>query len=425
MPSISSLVSIQTGSNSRRPSRVRLRIADISRSILPIDDLMKPSASEKSSESCLSAPSSTGSAVSVAFSGADGAADCSRDKRCDPLEDVAAQFLQLAGEAHDVHQRRAQIVADDVGEALDLVIGFAQVGGALVDRGLEVEIIVAQPGFGLVARARRAPHQEDRDAGQRDHEARADAGDRGRQRLAAIGVGRALDKQPVFLGPHPHREIVDMFHGVAPDALAHDLGGVVHALLDRAVRCRARIPRSAVVERHAVSLMMLDLNRIVADRAAPASSAPGMMFGDGFSKSVRNSGRNVSEIAALRAFGAAHLQQESDIWFSTSTVCTTARAVLARLVDQRTEAALIAISTRNPAASSRICPMARLRWASAVTVISRHEQTEQAPLANPYTLQRAMEPIGSMRRRIFQEVFAQVLPSTGWPARYCSSQWMW
>ena len=140
MPSISSLVSIRTGSNSRRPSRVRLRIADISRSILPIDDLMKPSASEKSSESCLSAPSSTGSAVSVAFSGADGAADCVAGKRCDPLEDVAAQFLQLAGEAHDVHQRRAQVVADDIGEALDLVIGFAQVGGALVDRGLEVEI---------------------------------------------------------------------------------------------------------------------------------------------------------------------------------------------------------------------------------------------------------------------------------------------
>ena len=79
MPSISSLVSIRTGSNSRRPSRVRLRIADISRSILPIDDLMNPSASVKSSESCLSAPSSTGSAVSVAFSGTDGAADCSRD----------------------------------------------------------------------------------------------------------------------------------------------------------------------------------------------------------------------------------------------------------------------------------------------------------------------------------------------------------
>ena len=148
----------------------------ISRSILAIDDLMKPSASEKSSDSCLSAPSSTGSAVSVAFSGACGAADCGAGKRCDPPEDVAAQFLELAGEAHDVHQRRAQIVADDIGEALDLVVGLAQIGGALVDGGLEIEIVVAQLRFGLVAGARRAPHQEDRDAGERDHE--AGAGDR-------------------------------------------------------------------------------------------------------------------------------------------------------------------------------------------------------------------------------------------------------
>ena len=126
----------------------------ISRSILPIDDLMKPSASAKSSESCLSEPSSTGSAVSVALSGADGAADCARAKRRDPLEDVAAQFLELAGEAHDVHQRRAQVVADDIGEALDLVIGFAQIRGALVDRGLEVDIVVAQPVLRRLSRAR-------------------------------------------------------------------------------------------------------------------------------------------------------------------------------------------------------------------------------------------------------------------------------
>ena len=64
-------------------------------------------------------------------------------------------------------------MADDIGEALDLFIGFAQIGGALVDRGLEVEIVVAQLRFGLVAGARGAAHQEDRDAGERDHEAGA------------------------------------------------------------------------------------------------------------------------------------------------------------------------------------------------------------------------------------------------------------
>ena len=80
MPSISSRVSIATGWNSRRPSRVRLRIAEISRSILPIDDLMKPSASVKSCESCLSAPSSAGSALRSPLSGACGAADCWRGR---------------------------------------------------------------------------------------------------------------------------------------------------------------------------------------------------------------------------------------------------------------------------------------------------------------------------------------------------------
>ena len=52
----------------------------ISRSILAIEDLMKPSASEKSCESCLSAPSSTGSAVSVALSGTGGAAAAARPR---------------------------------------------------------------------------------------------------------------------------------------------------------------------------------------------------------------------------------------------------------------------------------------------------------------------------------------------------------
>ena len=156
MPSISSRVSIRTGWNSRRPSRVRLRIAVIRRSILAIDDLMKPSASVKSCESCLSAPSSTGSAVSVALSGAGGAEIAARASVRDPLEDVAAQFLELAGEAHDVDQRRAQIVADDIGEALDLVVGLAQIGGALVDGGFQIEVVVAQLRFGLVARAARS-----------------------------------------------------------------------------------------------------------------------------------------------------------------------------------------------------------------------------------------------------------------------------
>ena len=98
-----------------------------------------------------------------------------------------AQVLELAGEAHDVDQRRAQIVADDVGEALDLVVGFAQVGGALLHRGFQVEIVVAQLGLGFVARVGRAPHQDDRNAGQHQHQPRAGRGDRS---PPATGCGR-------------------------------------------------------------------------------------------------------------------------------------------------------------------------------------------------------------------------------------------
>ena len=125
------------------PSRVRLRIAEISRSILAIEDLMKPSASVKSSESCLSSPSSAGSAS--AASDRHAAAAAAWPSAAMRRKMSVAQFLELAGEAHDVHQRRAQIVADDIGEALDFVVGLAQIGGALVDGGFEIDVVVAQP----------------------------------------------------------------------------------------------------------------------------------------------------------------------------------------------------------------------------------------------------------------------------------------
>ena len=69
----------------------------------------------------------------------------------DALEKVLAQRLELGREAHDVDQRRAQVVADDVGEALDLVVGFLEVGRAVFDDPFEI-------GVGrLPARARAAP----------------------------------------------------------------------------------------------------------------------------------------------------------------------------------------------------------------------------------------------------------------------------
>ena len=55
-----------------------------------------------------------------------------------------------------------------------------------------------------------------------------------------------------------------MFHGVAPDALANDLGGVVHALRAGQFDGGAEFLDPLVVERH----YLVDeppLNRIVAD----------------------------------------------------------------------------------------------------------------------------------------------------------------
>ncbi len=182
---------------------------------------MKPSASPKSSESCLSVASRTGSALSVAFSGACGSGDAARPRAAMRLKMSPAQLLELAGEAHDVHQRRAQIVADDIGKALDLVIGFAKVGGALVDGGLEVEVVVAQSRLGLVAGAGGSAHQEDRQAGQRDHHARPGDGDAGGQHLAAIGLGSADQEQPRFLGQHRFCRRADGRAGRASRRLAH------------------------------------------------------------------------------------------------------------------------------------------------------------------------------------------------------------
>ena len=109
-------------------------MAAISRSILPIDDLMKLKDSSNSCASSLSSSAQRGARPGGA--GARGAAVCGADSLCDPLEDAGAQFLQFAGEAHDVDQRRAQVVADDVGEALDLLVGLLQVGGPLRRRRL-------------------------------------------------------------------------------------------------------------------------------------------------------------------------------------------------------------------------------------------------------------------------------------------------
>ncbi len=55
-------------------------------------------------------------------------------------EEVVAQRLKLAGEAHDVDQWRAQVVRDDIGIALDLGIRLFEIGGAFRHPALELGV---------------------------------------------------------------------------------------------------------------------------------------------------------------------------------------------------------------------------------------------------------------------------------------------
>ena len=86
----------------------------MSRSILAIEALMKPSASSNSWASVF---------VIAGFAVGGGGAQLAQAR-----DQIVAQGLQLAREAHDVDQRRAQVVANDVGEALDLLVGLQQLG---------------------------------------------------------------------------------------------------------------------------------------------------------------------------------------------------------------------------------------------------------------------------------------------------------
>ncbi len=259
-------------------------------------------------------------------------ASCRTAERGDPPENVGAQFLEFAGETHDVHQRRAQIVADDIGEALDFVVGLAKIGRALVDRGLEIEVIVAQHGFGVVPRARRTPHQKDRDAGQHDNKARADAGHRCRQALTAVGARGALGKQTIFFRAHLAGQIVDVLHGVVADILPHDPGGVVDVLRPRKFDGVAEFLDSLIDQRkHLVSEALL--NGIVADKLAQPCLG-WRELGRGLLKIGLKIRQQRRKIAALRAFGATQLQlNQRQLVFHFNGADNPAR-VLARPVHQ-------------------------------------------------------------------------------------------
>ena len=151
-----------------------------------------------------------------------------RAKCRDPLEDVAAQFLEFAGEAHDVHQRRAQVVADDIGEALDFFIGLAQIGGAFVDRGLEIDIVVAQlVSASSRARAERRTRKIEMPASAITRPEPATVTDRG-QLLRAVGGRGSRRKQPVLLDAHRGGNLADLLNGIAGAGLAQHRDAAGH-----------------------------------------------------------------------------------------------------------------------------------------------------------------------------------------------------
>ena len=66
-----------------------------------------------------------------------------------------------------------------------------------------------------------------------DNEAGTDPGHRSRQGLGAVGGRGAQGEQMVFFRAHLFGQIVDVAHGIAADAFAHNPGGIIHVLRPR------------------------------------------------------------------------------------------------------------------------------------------------------------------------------------------------
>ena len=244
-------------------------------------------------------------------------------------------------------------MADDIGEALNLVIGLAQIGGAFVDGGFQIEVVVAQLALGAVAGARRAPYQEDRNRGQRDHEAGADHGHDRRQLLGAIGGPGALREQLVLFGAHVVDDVVHALGGIAGGGLAHhrDAGLAASWRFDEIDGFGELVEPG--VERLLQPFHVVDLHRIV---AAQLPELVGVGDHGGrrdliFGAKARLGGQ---EKAAGGAFGAADFQQQGvHLVFHLDRVNHPA-IVLAGLIDEHHGGVLIATSTKKPAESSRI-----------------------------------------------------------------------
>ena len=109
--------------STRRPSRDNFRMALINPSILVVEERMKLTASGRALSRRHRLPEASRRAFRMS------------DRFAAP-----GPHFQLAGEAHDVDQGRAQIVTHDIGKALNFVIGAAKLGGALADAFFKSDI---------------------------------------------------------------------------------------------------------------------------------------------------------------------------------------------------------------------------------------------------------------------------------------------
>ena len=69
-------------------------------------------------------------------------------QRPEPLKDLLPPSVEFAGEAHDIDERRAQVVADDVYKPLNLLIRLAQKSRLIAQALIELLLL----GFDQFAR---------------------------------------------------------------------------------------------------------------------------------------------------------------------------------------------------------------------------------------------------------------------------------
>ncbi len=124
--------------------------------------------------------------------------------------------------------------------------------------------------------------------------------------MTAVGVGRALDKQPILFRAHLAREVVDVLHGVAPDTLAYHPGGIVDVQGPRKLHGAAKLLDSLIDERKHLAREMR-LNGVVADKLDQPLQGRGE-FGNGFLKIGLKIRPQRGNIATLRAFGAMKME---------------------------------------------------------------------------------------------------------------------